>query len=90
MSVTVVSTTEPERAGSSFILSSNTGITTPFKAADRMFTKIANIYQANLEKTIKRVLALFEPVMILIMFVVVGFIVAAMLMAVTSLSTSSF
>lgn len=55
-----------------------------------MFTKIANIYQANLEKTIKRVLALFEPVMILIMFVVVGFIVAAMLMAVTSLSTSSF
>ena len=54
-----------------------------------MFTKIAVIYQNNLEKTIKRVLALFEPAMILIMFVVVGFIVAAMLLAVTSLSTSS-
>ena len=55
-----------------------------------MFTKIADIYQANLEKTIKRFLSLFEPVMILIMFVVVGLIVAAMLMAVTSLSTTSF
>ncbi len=55
-----------------------------------MFTKIAAIYQASLEKTIKRVLAMFEPIMILIMFVVVGFIVAAMLMAVTSLSTTSF
>ena len=55
-----------------------------------MFTKIANIYQSNLEKTIKRVLSMFEPIMILIMFVIVGFIVAAMLMAVTSLSTTSF
>ena len=55
-----------------------------------MFTKIANIYQNNLEKTIKRVLAMFEPIMILVMFVIVGFIVAAMLMAVTSLSTTSF
>ena len=55
-----------------------------------MFTKISNIYQKSLEATIKRVLAAFEPVMILIMFVVVGFIVAAMLLAVTSLSTASF
>lgn len=55
-----------------------------------MFGKIANIYQENLEQTIKRALAMFEPVMILIMFVVVGFIVAAMLLAVTSLSTSHF
>jgi len=55
-----------------------------------MFTKVASIYQKNLEQTIKRVLAAFEPIMILLMFVVVGFIVAAMLMAVTSLSTASF
>jgi len=55
-----------------------------------MFAKIAAIYQASLEKTIKRVLAMFEPLMILFMFVVVGFIVAAMLMAVTSLSNTSF
>ncbi|MDJ0836276.1 MAG: type II secretion system F family protein [Acidobacteriota bacterium] len=54
-----------------------------------MFIKISDIYQANLERTIKRVLAMFEPVMILVMFVVVGFIVAAMLMAVTSLSSTS-
>jgi general secretion pathway protein F len=54
-----------------------------------MFLKISDIYQKNLEQTIKRVLALFEPVMIFIMFVVVGFIVAAMLMAVTSLSSTS-
>ncbi len=55
-----------------------------------MFTKVASIYQKNLEQVIKRVLSAFEPIMILIMFVIVGFIVAAMLMAVTSLSTSSF
>jgi len=55
-----------------------------------MFTKIANIYQKNLEHTVKRLLAAFEPVMIVVMFVVVGFVVAAMLMAVTSLSTVSF
>ncbi len=55
-----------------------------------MFLKIAKIYQGDIEKTIKRLLALFEPFMILVMFVVVGVIVAAMLMAVTSLSTSTF
>lgn len=55
-----------------------------------MFLKISDIYQKNMEQTIKRVLAAFEPVMIFCMFIVVGFIVAAMLMAVTSLSTASF
>lgn len=55
-----------------------------------MFIKISDIYQKNMEQTIKRVLAAFEPIMIFIMFIVVGFIVAAMLMAVTSLSTTSF
>jgi general secretion pathway protein F len=55
-----------------------------------MFTKIADIYQNNLEKTIKQFLSLFEPVTLLIMFVVVGVSVAAMLMAVTSLSNPSF
>lgn len=55
-----------------------------------MFTKIANIYQKSLEHTVKRLLAAFEPIMIVVMFVVVGFVVAAMLMAVTSLSTISF
>ncbi|MCB1052524.1 MAG: type II secretion system F family protein [Acidobacteria bacterium] len=51
-----------------------------------MFEKISKIYQANLEKTLKRFIAVFEPIMILVMFVVVGFIIAAMLMAVTSIS----
>lgn len=55
-----------------------------------MFIKISDIYQKNMEQTIKRILAAFEPVMIFIMFIVVGFIVAAMLLAVTSLSTTSF
>ncbi len=54
-----------------------------------MFQKIAIMYQASLEKTMKRFIALFEPVMILCMFVVVGMIVAAMLLAVTSLSQSA-
>jgi len=51
-----------------------------------MFQKVAAIYQQNIERNIKRLLAMFEPVMIIFMFVVVGFIVAAMLLAVTSLS----
>ena len=55
-----------------------------------MFTKIARIYHNSLEQSIKRILAMFEPIMIFVMFIVVGFIVAAMLMAVTSLSTASF
>lgn len=55
-----------------------------------MFIKISEIYQKNMEQTIKRVLAAFEPAMIFVMFIVVGFIVAAMLMAVTSLSTVDF
>ncbi len=55
-----------------------------------MFIKISEIYQKNMEQTIKRVLAAFEPAMIFVMFIVVGFIVAAMLMAVTSLSTVNF
>ncbi len=54
-----------------------------------MFLKIANIYEKNLQETIKRVLAMFEPIMIIIMSVVVGFIVAAMMLAVTSLSSTS-
>ncbi len=55
-----------------------------------MFIKISEIYQKNMEQTIKRVLAAFEPAMIFVMFIIVGFIVAAMLMAVTSLSTVDF
>lgn len=54
-----------------------------------MFAKIADIYNNSLEQTLKRFLAMFEPLMMVVMFVVVGFIVAAMLMAVTSLSTAS-
>lgn len=54
-----------------------------------MFQKVAGIYQQNIERNIKRLLAMFEPVMIIIMFVVVGFIVAAMLLAVTSLSQAA-
>ncbi|PIE90077.1 MAG: type II secretion system protein GspF [Acidobacteria bacterium] len=54
-----------------------------------MFQKVAGIYQQNIERNIKRLLAMFEPVMIIAMFVVVGFIVAAMLLAVTSLSQAA-
>ena len=54
-----------------------------------MFLKVAGIYQQNIERNIKRLLAMFEPAMIIVMFVVVGFIVAAMLLAVTSLSQAA-
>jgi general secretion pathway protein F len=54
-----------------------------------MFQKVSGIYQQNLERNIKRLLAMFEPLMIILMFIVVGFIVAAMLLAVTSLSQAA-
>jgi general secretion pathway protein F len=51
-----------------------------------MFEKISRIYQDNMEKTLKRFITVFEPIMIIVMFLVVGFIIAAMLMAVSSIS----
>ena len=54
-----------------------------------MFEKTADYYDNNLQIRIKKLLAIFEPVIILFMFLITGYIVAAMLLAVTSLTVTT-
>ena len=51
-----------------------------------MLTKVAVIYEKSLREAIKRFVGFLEPVMILAMGVVIGFIVVSMLMAVFSIT----
>ena len=51
-----------------------------------MLTKVAVIYEKSLREAIKRFVGFLEPVMILFMGVVIGFIVVSMLMAVFSIT----
>jgi general secretion pathway protein F len=57
---------------------------------DEMFIKIADRFDTEVRTTIKRLLSLLEPVLILIMGVVVGFIVIAMLIAIFSINELPF
>ncbi|MBN2053360.1 type II secretion system inner membrane protein GspF [bacterium] len=57
---------------------------------ENMLLKIADVYETDVKVTIKRLMSLLEPAMILIMGVVVGFIVVSMLMAIFSISSFSF
>jgi general secretion pathway protein F len=57
---------------------------------DEMFMKIADRFDIEVRNTIKRMLALLEPVLILIMGIVVGFIVISMLMAIFSINELPF
>ena len=51
-----------------------------------MLERVADVYEADVRNTLKRLISLLEPAMILIMGVVVGFIVISMLMAVFSIN----
>ncbi len=51
-----------------------------------MLEKVADIYEMDVRNTIKRLISLLEPMMILVMGLVVGFIVISMLMAVFSIN----
>ncbi len=51
-----------------------------------MLEKVADIYEVDVRNTIKRLISLLEPMMILVMGIVVGFIVISMLMAVFSIN----
>lgn len=57
---------------------------------DEMLLKVADIYDRDLRNAIKRFVSLLEPMMILIMGVVVGFIVISMLMAIFSVNEMPF
>ncbi|MDP3297864.1 MAG: type II secretion system F family protein [Thermodesulfovibrionia bacterium] len=57
---------------------------------DEMLFKIAERFDSEVRTTVKRLLSLLEPVLILSMGVVVGFIVVAMLMAIFSINELPF
>jgi general secretion pathway protein F len=57
---------------------------------DIMLMKVANTYEKSLNESIKRFTSLIEPVMILSMGLVIGFIVISMLMAIFSITELPF
>ena len=57
---------------------------------DEMLFKIADRFDIEVRTTVKRMLSLLEPAMILLMGIIVGFIVVAMLMAIFSINELPF
>jgi type II secretory pathway component PulF len=57
---------------------------------DEMLIKIAENYEVSLQNSLKRFINLLEPVIILVMAGVVGFIVISMLLAILSINEISF
>lgn len=53
---------------------------------DQMLLRVAVIYEKSLKQAVKRLMSLLEPIMILFMGLVIGFIVVSMLLAVFSIS----
>jgi len=53
---------------------------------DNMLIKVASIYEKKLKETIKRFVSLLEPIMILGMGLMIGFIVISILMAIFSIT----
>ncbi len=53
---------------------------------DRMLLQVAATYEKSLKQAVKRFMSLLEPVMILVMGLVIGFIVISMLLAVFGIS----
>lgn len=53
---------------------------------EEMLLKVADVYDVHVKTSVKRLLSLVEPALILVLGVVVGFIVVSMLLAVFSLS----
>ncbi len=57
---------------------------------DEMLLKVADSYEKSLKQAVRRFISFLEPVLILIMGVVIGFIVVSMLMAVFSITELPF
>jgi general secretion pathway protein F len=53
---------------------------------DTMFARMADIYEADTRAAIKRFTALFEPLIILVMGIIVGLLILSMLLAITSIN----
>ena len=53
---------------------------------DQMFARMADIYEADTRAAIKRFTAIFEPVVILVMGIMVGTLVLSMLLAITGMN----
>jgi len=57
---------------------------------DEMLIKIADRFDLEIRTTVKRLLSLLEPALILLMGIIIGFIVIAMLMAIFSINELPF
>ena len=57
---------------------------------DEMLTKVSKTYDKEVEQSIKQVISLIEPMMILLMALIIGFIVISMLLAIFSANDISF
>ena len=57
---------------------------------DGMLIKVAETYEENVQNAIKRFVSLLEPLIILIMGLIVGFIVISMLLAIFSINEIPF
>jgi general secretion pathway protein F len=56
---------------------------------DQMFARMADIYESDTRAAIKRFTALFEPLIILVMGIIVGLLILSMLLAITSINEVS-
>jgi len=57
---------------------------------EEMLTKVAETYEEDVQNTVKRFVSLLEPLIILVMGAVVGFIVISMLLAIFSINEIPF
>ena len=57
---------------------------------DEMLSKVSETYDKEVELSIKQLISLLEPMMILLMALVIGFIVISMLLAIFSINDISF
>ena len=57
---------------------------------EQMMNKVANTYDQEVERSIKQLISLIEPFMILSMALVIGFIVISMLLAIFSINEINF
>ena len=53
---------------------------------DQMFSRMADIYEADTKTAIRRFTSLFEPMVILVMGIMVGGLILSMLLAITSIN----
>ena len=57
---------------------------------DEMLVKVAETYDENVRTAVRRVVSLIEPLILLVMGAVVGFIVLSILLAITSITDIPF